>query len=108
MHVPVLLRSYFNDWYRSVIHTGLEPIRKLARTLKQRPDNIVTDCTYGITNGVAEGINSKIIPIKPRQSSTAPVDIATARTSRMRSSSTAVDRIPNHGNTEWSNQGSNI
>jgi transposase len=59
-------RSFFNDWYRSVIHTRLEPMRKLARTLKQRLDNIVTYCTHGITNGVAEGINSKIMSIKRR------------------------------------------
>ncbi len=59
-------RSFFNDWYRSVIHTRLEPMRKLARSLKQRLDDIVTYCTQGITNGDAEGINSKIISIKRR------------------------------------------
>ena len=59
-------RSFFNDWYRSVIHTRLEPMRKLARTLKQRLDNIVTYCTHGITNAVAECINSKIMSIKRR------------------------------------------
>ncbi len=47
-------RSFFHEWYRSVIHTKLEPMKKLARTLKQRIPNIVTFCTHGITNGVAE------------------------------------------------------
>jgi hypothetical protein len=34
--------------------------------LKERIDNIVTYCTHGITNGVAEGIHSKIMSIKRR------------------------------------------
>jgi transposase len=34
--------------------------------LKERIDNIVTYCTHGITNGVGEGINSKIMSIKRR------------------------------------------
>ena len=59
-------RSFFQEWYRSVIHTKLEPMKKLARTIKQRIANIVTFCTHGITNGVAEGINSKIMSIKRR------------------------------------------
>jgi len=59
-------RSFFQKWYRSVIHTKLEPMKKLARTLKQRLANIVTFCTHGVTNGVAEGINSKIMSIKRR------------------------------------------
>jgi transposase len=37
----------------------MKPMKKLAKTLKERIDNIVTDCTHGITNGVAEEINSK-------------------------------------------------
>jgi len=59
-------REYFDDWYKRVIHTKLEPMKKLARTLKARLANIVTFCTHGITNGVAEGINSKIMSIKRR------------------------------------------
>ncbi|MFN7290331.1 MAG: transposase [Pirellula sp.] len=39
-------------------------MKRLARTLKKRIDNIVTYCTHGITNSVVEGINSKIMSIK--------------------------------------------
>jgi len=59
-------RSFFQKLYRSVIHTKLELMKKLARTIKQRIANIVTFCTHGNTNGVAEGINSKIMSIKRR------------------------------------------
>lgn len=58
--------AYFNDWYRSVIHTNLEPMKKVARTIKERLPNVVSYCTHGITNAVAEGINSKIQAVKRR------------------------------------------
>ena len=58
--------TYFTDWYKRVIHTKLEPLKKVARTIKARLVNVVSDCTHGITNGVAEGMNSKIMAIKRR------------------------------------------
>jgi len=58
--------AYFQDWYRRVIHTKLKPMKKLARTIKERLKNVVSYCTHGITNAVAEGINSKIMSIKRR------------------------------------------
>jgi transposase len=58
--------SYFRDWYQSVIHTKLQPMKKVARMIKERLTNVVSYCTHKITNGVAEGINSKIMAIKRR------------------------------------------
>lgn len=58
--------DYFKHWYRRVIHTKLEPMKKLARTIKDRLANVVSYCTHRITNAVAEGINSKIMSIKRR------------------------------------------
>ena len=58
--------AYFRVWYKRVIHTRLEPLKKVARTIKQRLANVVSYCTHGITNAVAEGINSKIMAIKRR------------------------------------------
>lgn len=58
--------GYFKDWYRRVIHTKLEPMKKVARTIKERLDNVVSYCKHHITNAVAEGINSKIMAIKRR------------------------------------------
>jgi len=57
---------FFKDWYRRVIHTKLKPMKKVARTIKERLANVVSYCTHGITNAVAEGINSKIMAIKRR------------------------------------------
>jgi len=58
--------TYFKDWYRRVIHTKLKPMKKVAKTIKQRLANVVSYCTHGITNSVAEGLNSKIMSIKRR------------------------------------------
>ncbi len=58
--------AYFRDWYRSIIHTKLAPMKKVAQTIKERLANVVSYCRHGITNAVAEGINSKIQAIKRR------------------------------------------
>lgn len=58
--------AWFNDWYRRIIHTNLTPLKKVARTIRARLANVVSFCTHGITNAVAEGINSKIQSIKRR------------------------------------------
>lgn len=57
---------FFNNWYRRAIHTKLESIKTLARSLKERIKNIVSYCKHPITNAVAEGLNSKIMAIKRR------------------------------------------
>ena len=57
-------RRFFGDWYAGAIRSRLEPVKKVARMLKSRLDNIVSYCRYPITNGVAEGLNSKIMTIK--------------------------------------------
>ncbi len=58
--------TYFKDWYNRVIHTKLEPMKTVATTIKERLANVVSYCTHGITNAVAEGMNSKIMSIKRR------------------------------------------
>jgi transposase len=58
--------AYFKAWYKRVIHTKLEPLKTVARTIKERLANVVSYCTHGITNAVAEGMNSKIMSIKRR------------------------------------------
>ena len=41
-------------------------MKKVARTIRDRLDNVVSYRTHGITNAVAEGINSKIQSVKRR------------------------------------------
>jgi transposase len=42
-------------------------MRQLANTLQQRLGSIVTYCTRGITNGVAEGISSQIMSMQAQR-----------------------------------------
>ncbi|WP_436717197.1 ISL3 family transposase [Roseiconus lacunae] len=62
----VAATTFFNDWYKRVIHTKLEPMKTVARSIKERLANVVSYCTHRITNAVAEGMNSKIMSIKRR------------------------------------------
>ena len=57
---------YFTDWYKRVIHTRLGPLKTVARSIKERLQNVVNYCTHRVTNAVAEGMNSKIMSIKRR------------------------------------------
>jgi transposase len=63
---PEVASHFFKDWYNRVSHTNPEPLKKVARTIKERLPNAVNYCPLGITNAVAEGTNSKIITIKRR------------------------------------------
>jgi len=49
-----------------VIHKKLEPMKTVAKSIKERLRNVVSYCTHRITNAVAEGMNSKIMSIKRR------------------------------------------
>jgi transposase len=44
----------------------MAPMKQIARSLKERIDNIDNYWTHEITNTVGKGINSKIISIKHR------------------------------------------
>lgn len=56
--------GYFKRWYASAIRSRLEPIKKIARTLKAHLSGLLNYFIYPITNAVTEGLNSKIQQIK--------------------------------------------
>ena len=56
--------SYFNNWYSWAIRSRLEPIKAKARMIKTHLPNILTYFKHGISNAVAEGLNSKIQTVK--------------------------------------------
>ncbi|MFY8058567.1 MAG: ISL3 family transposase [Planctomycetaceae bacterium] len=57
-------REFFDSWYAWAIRSRLEPVKKVARMLKDRLDRILTWFTSPISNGPAEGFNSRIQSIK--------------------------------------------
>lgn len=57
-------RHFFDQWYGWARRSKLEPIKRVAKMLHDRIDNILTYCKHQITQGVAEGLNSKIMALK--------------------------------------------
>jgi transposase len=61
---PKCAEKSFTAWYVWATHSRLAPIVESAKTLKRHLPNLLTYFTHGITNAMAEGINSKIQTIK--------------------------------------------
>jgi transposase len=57
-------RKFFDRWFGWAKRSQLPPVKKVADMIKSRVANVVSYCTHKITNGVAEGLNSKIMSIK--------------------------------------------
>lgn len=55
---------FFTQWYRAVMRSKLEPLKKVARTLKTHLVHLLTYFQHPITNALTEGFNSKIQAIK--------------------------------------------
>lgn len=53
-------KKFFDGWYRSVVHTKLTPMKKVAKTLKRHLPGLLAYTRHRITNATAEGLNSKI------------------------------------------------
>jgi len=57
---PNLAERYLKRWYFWATHSRLGPIIKVAKTIKRYWDGVVAYHVYPVTNGVVEGLNSKI------------------------------------------------
>jgi transposase len=61
---PAAAWRFFRRWFGWARRSQLEPIRRVAATLQRHRDGVLRYCRHRITNGVAEGLNSKIMTIK--------------------------------------------
>lgn len=57
-------RNFFARWYAWAIRSRLEPVKKVARMLKERLDNILTYLKHPITNAGSESLNAKVQWVK--------------------------------------------
>lgn len=57
-------RTIWGKWYGWAIRSQLEPVKKVARSIKAHLGGVLTYFTHRITNALAEGTNSKIEAIK--------------------------------------------
>jgi transposase len=58
------VRRFYDRWYAWAIRSRLEPVKKVARMIHRHLDGVLRFVKHPITNGVAEGLNSKIMSIK--------------------------------------------
>lgn len=57
-------REFFDHWYNSAIRARLEPMKRVAKMLENRLDNVPCWFRHRITNSSAEGFHSRIPAIK--------------------------------------------
>jgi transposase len=57
-------RRFFRQWFGWVSRSQLKPVVEVAHMLKRHLDHLVTYVKHRITNGVTEGLNSKIQNLK--------------------------------------------
>ena len=61
---PAWARKFFDRWFGWAKRSQLKPVKKVADMIKSRLGSVLSYCRHRITNGVAEGLNSKIMTIK--------------------------------------------
>lgn len=61
---PAWAKKFFNRWFGWAKRSKLKPVKSVADMIKSRIEQVLNYCDHPITNGVAEGINSKIMTIK--------------------------------------------
>jgi transposase len=61
---PAAVKRFFTQWYGWAVRSRLDPVKEVAATLKRHLAGVLRFVTHPITNGVAEGLNSKIMSIK--------------------------------------------
>ena len=58
------VRRFFARWYGWAVRSRLAPVKAVAAMLKRHLEGVLRYVHHPITNGVAEGLNSKIMSIK--------------------------------------------
>ncbi|WP_026853547.1 ISL3 family transposase [Geothrix fermentans] len=63
---PKAAAEFLADWCEMVLEAGLEPMKKVARTLMEHADGVLHWFWSGFSNGLLEGINSLIQAAKAK------------------------------------------
>jgi len=56
--------THLRQWHSWVMHSGLEPMKRVARTIRSHEHGVLNYTVHPITNAFSEGINSKIQSLK--------------------------------------------
>jgi transposase len=57
-------KRFFDHWYSWAIRSRLEPIKKIARMLKNHLGGLLSYFRHRVTNAITEGFNSRIQSVK--------------------------------------------
>jgi transposase len=57
---PIQAHAYWKDWNLSAMRSKLKPVKKVARMIKERIDQVLTFFVHRHTNAHAESMNSRI------------------------------------------------
>lgn len=52
--------AFFDSWYENVVKSNIVPMKKVAKTLKNYKDGIISIIKYRVTNARAEQFNGSI------------------------------------------------
>jgi transposase len=63
---PKAAAEFLADWCEMVLEAGLEPMKKVARTLMEHADGVLRWFWSGFSNGLLEGINSLVQAAKAK------------------------------------------
>jgi transposase len=58
--------AFFHDWYRDAMRSKLDPVKKVAKCLKENICGVLNYFLFHVTNAYSEGINSTIQAIIKR------------------------------------------
>lgn len=54
------------EWISWVMHSGIVPMKEVAKTIKQHRDGVVSLMEFKVSNGILEGMNSKFQAAKAK------------------------------------------
>ena len=57
-------KRFWKEWYSRALRSGIEPLKKFARNLKDKLAGILAHCRWPLHTSLLEGINNKIKVIK--------------------------------------------
>jgi transposase len=56
--------TYFKQWYQGAVRCSLEPVKRVARTLKSHLPGLLNYTRHRITNALSESLNSRVQSLK--------------------------------------------
>lgn len=57
-------RRFWEEWYGRAIRSRIEPLKRFARSLKERIEGVLAHCRWPLHTSLLEGINNRIKVIK--------------------------------------------